>query len=150
VHTDHLNTPRKISRTSDNQLEWRWDADPFGTAAANQNPQGLGTFTYNLRFPGQYYMAETGLNQNVHRDYDPSVGRFIESDPMGLKGGGPQYLCLRDKSPDDAGGFKGLWVYYGFWCGPDWTGGRREEYMPSHDSLYRQPRRLRHCLHGSR
>ena len=64
VHTDHLSAPRKVSRPSDNQLEWRWDADPFGTAAANQNPAGLGTFSYNLRFPGQFYQAETGLNQN--------------------------------------------------------------------------------------
>jgi uncharacterized protein RhaS with RHS repeats len=65
VHTDHLNTPRKVSRPSDNQLEWRWDTDPFGTTGPNQNPAGLGTFSYNLRFPGQYYMAETGLNQTT-------------------------------------------------------------------------------------
>jgi len=92
VHTDHLNTPRKVSRPSDNQLEWRWDADPFGTAAANQNPAGLGVFTYNLRFPGQYYQAETGLNQNVNRDYDPLTGKYIESDPIGLKGGVNTYV----------------------------------------------------------
>jgi RHS repeat-associated protein len=87
VHTDHLNSPRKVSRPSDNKLEWRWDADPFGTTAANQNPAGLGTFVYGLRFPGQYYMAETGLNQNWNRDYDPLIGKYIESDPLGLKAG---------------------------------------------------------------
>src|SRR6266853_1484706 len=43
--------------------------------------------SYNLRFPGQYYQAETGLNQNYFRDYDPTVGRYVESDPIGLKGG---------------------------------------------------------------
>jgi hypothetical protein len=32
-------------------------------------------------------MAETGLNQNWNRDYDPMVGRYIESDPVGLAGG---------------------------------------------------------------
>ena len=47
----------------------------------------LTCFAYNLRFPGQYYMAETGLNQNYFRDYDPLVGRYIESDPIGLNGG---------------------------------------------------------------
>ena len=94
VHTDHLNTPRKVSRTSDNKLEWRWDADPFGTAAVNQNPQGLGTFVYGLRFPGQYYMTETGLNQNYFRDYDPQVGRYIESDPIGLRGGRNTYAYV--------------------------------------------------------
>jgi|SRR5882762_1179197 len=43
-----------------------------------------GTFSYNLRFPGQYYRAETGLNQYYFRDYDPQVGRYVESDPMGV------------------------------------------------------------------
>ena len=53
------------------------DADPFGTTATNQNPAGLGTFVYNLRFPGQMYQAETGLNQNHFRDFDPAVGRQV-------------------------------------------------------------------------
>jgi RHS repeat-associated protein len=96
VHTDHLNTPRKVSRPSDNKLEWRWDADPFGTAAVNQNPQGLGTFLYNIRFPGQYYQAETGLNQNVNRDYDPLTGKYLESDLLGLRGGLNTYAYATD------------------------------------------------------
>jgi RHS repeat-associated protein len=33
------------------------------------------------------YMAETGLNYNYLRDYDPQVGRYAESDPVGLRGG---------------------------------------------------------------
>lgn len=32
-------------------------------------------------------MAETGLNQNYFRDYDPQTGRYIQSDPIGLRGG---------------------------------------------------------------
>ena len=43
--------------------------------------------TCNLRFPGQYYQAETGLNQNIQRDYDPLTGRYAESDPLGLRAG---------------------------------------------------------------
>jgi hypothetical protein len=35
-----------------------------------------------LRFPGQYYDSETGLFQNYFRDYDPQVGRYVESDPL--------------------------------------------------------------------
>ena len=54
IHTDQLNAPRVVTRPLDNGVEWRWDTDPFGTVAANQNPAGLGTFVYNLRFPGQY------------------------------------------------------------------------------------------------
>jgi RHS repeat-associated protein len=47
----------------------------------------LATLSYNLRFPGQYYQAETGLSQNMQRDFDPQTGRYIESDPIGLDGG---------------------------------------------------------------
>jgi RHS repeat-associated protein len=95
IHTDHLNTPRRISRPADNVIVWRWDSEPFGTAAANQDPDGDGTqFVYNPRFPGQYYDAETGLNYNAYRDYDPAVGRYIESDPIGLHGGVNTYAYV--------------------------------------------------------
>ena len=40
VHTDHLGTPRKITRPSDNGLMWRWDPDTFGSVAPNTNPAG--------------------------------------------------------------------------------------------------------------
>ena len=43
--------------------------------------------TNNLRFPGQYYDQETGLHYNYFRDYDPSTGRYIQSDLIGLRGG---------------------------------------------------------------
>jgi RHS repeat-associated protein len=88
IHTDHLNTPRRISRPSDNVIVWRWDSDPFGTSAANQDPDGdAQVFVYGLRFPGQYVDAETGLHYNYFRDYDPATGRYVQSDPIGLKGG---------------------------------------------------------------
>jgi RHS repeat-associated protein len=85
IHTDHLNTPRRITRRSTSDVVWSWDSDPFGNTAANEDPNGLGAFSFNLRFPGQYYDAETGLNYNYHRDYDPAVGRYIESDPMDVR-----------------------------------------------------------------
>ncbi len=86
VHTDQLNTPRAVTRPSDNVQMWTWFADPFGTTAANSNPAGAGTFTYNLRFPGQIFDGQAGLHQNYFRDYDPATGRYIESDPIGLAG----------------------------------------------------------------
>jgi RHS repeat-associated protein len=54
------------------------------------------SLAYNLRFPGQYYQAETGLNQNYFRDYDPAVGRYVESDPIGLAAGVNTYAYVRD------------------------------------------------------
>jgi RHS repeat-associated protein len=87
VHTDHLNTPRRVTRPSDNKLMWSWYSDPFGTDLPNENPAAGGTFKYNLRFPGQLYDSHAGLNQNYFRDYDPAIGRYVESDPIGLDGG---------------------------------------------------------------
>ncbi|NVN90286.1 MAG: RHS repeat-associated core domain-containing protein [Desulfuromonadales bacterium] len=37
--------------------------------------------------PGQYYDAETGLNYNYFRDYNPAIGRYVEADPIGIKRG---------------------------------------------------------------
>jgi RHS repeat-associated protein len=88
VFTDHLNTPRVITRATDNQMVWRWDqADPFGVAQPNENPAGLGNFKYNPRFPGQLFDAETGLYYNYYRHYDPRTGTYTQSDPIGLGGG---------------------------------------------------------------
>jgi len=85
VHSDHLNSPRKVTRSADNGLLWRWDPDTFGssTSTPNGNPSNLGAFVYNLRYPGQYFLAETGLSQNYFRDYDPAVGRYVESKASG-------------------------------------------------------------------
>ena len=96
VHTDHLNAPNKVTRPSDNGLRWTWDRDPFGTTAPNTNPAGLGTFTYNLRLPGQFYDSETGLHYNYFRDYEPAIGRYVESDPIGLSGGTNTYVYVSD------------------------------------------------------
>jgi len=93
VHADHLNTPRRITRASDNMIVWRWDSDPFGTIAASEDPDAdTKAFVYNFRFAGQYYDSESGLHYNYYRDYDPITGRYIESDPLGLLGGLNSYL----------------------------------------------------------
>jgi RHS repeat-associated protein len=87
VHSDHLNTPIRVTRPSDDKLMWRWDSGPFGTDLPAENPAGGGVFVYNLRFAGQLYDAVAGLHYNYFRDYDPAAGRYVESDPIGLDGG---------------------------------------------------------------
>ncbi len=97
VHTDHLNTPLMITRPSDNKLRWRWDRGPFGRGQTYNNPESLGAFNYNLRFPGQYYLDEVwGLYYNMARVYDPDTGRYQQSDPIGLAGGINTYAYVEN------------------------------------------------------
>jgi RHS repeat-associated protein len=81
LHTDHLKTPRLATGQS-GAILWRWEGEAFGSAAPE-----LASATVNLRFPGQYFDVETGLHYNYFRDYDPSVGRYVQSDPVGVAGG---------------------------------------------------------------
>jgi uncharacterized protein RhaS with RHS repeats len=43
-------------------------------------------FTYLEGNPLQVFDAETGLNQNWHREYNARQGRYISQDPIGLAG----------------------------------------------------------------
>jgi len=87
LHVDHLNTPR---RASDDRgvVVWQWQSDAFGERPPDEDADRDGRrTTINLRFPGQYFDAESGLHYNWHRYYDPQVGRYTQVDPIGLAGG---------------------------------------------------------------
>jgi RHS repeat-associated protein len=98
-----------------NKAVWRWDSDPFGSnatanSAPNENPntlsQVVGTatlpylFGFDLAFPGQKRDRETGKHYNYFRDYDPSIGRYFESDPVGLRAGYTTFAYV-DSSPSN-------------------------------------------------
>ncbi|WP_444996335.1 RHS repeat domain-containing protein [Aliikangiella sp. IMCC44359] len=81
VHTDHLNTP--VALTDDSGVvQWKAYYTPFGKAIIEVN-----NIVQDHRFPGQYYDDESGLHYNYFRDYDVEIGRYIESDLIGLNGG---------------------------------------------------------------
>ncbi|WP_082836524.1 RHS repeat-associated core domain-containing protein [Acidovorax sp. GW101-3H11] len=100
VHSDHLNTPRKLTQAN-GQAVWQWAYSAFGdeqpTTAAKRftsemtNPTTGATstpdVTFNLRYPGQYFDKETGLHYNYFRTYAPGTGRYTQGDPIGLDGG---------------------------------------------------------------
>lgn len=81
IHNDHLGTPQKMTDTS-GSVVWSADYKPFGEATIT-----VSTITNNLRFPGQYFDAETGTHYNYYRDYNPIIGRYIEADPIGIEQG---------------------------------------------------------------
>jgi RHS repeat-associated protein len=90
VHADALGTPRAVAdRTGAAVWQWAYQANPFGEKV----PSTAG-MTFNLRFPGQYSDVETMLAYNVNRDYEADVGRYRQSDPIGLDGGVNTYAYV--------------------------------------------------------
>jgi RHS repeat-associated protein len=87
VHTDHLDTPQYLTDQQGNVV-WRANYTAYGSVELDEDPDGDGNaITFNIRFPGQYEDTESGLYYNHHRYYDPKTGRYITSDPIGLRGG---------------------------------------------------------------
>ena len=52
-------------------MAWAAKYDPFGNAVTITNDRP----PCPLRFPGQYFQIEDGLNENWHRDDYPTLGR---------------------------------------------------------------------------
>ena len=88
VHSDHLNTPSVVT-DQNKQVVWQGDRKPFGETTASVN-----TVNMPIRFPGQYEDSETGLHYNLMRDYHPGLGRYLQSDPIGLSGGLNTYVYV--------------------------------------------------------
>jgi len=108
LHADHLGTPQAITDANAQVLWWR-DQTPFGQTVAE------GGFSVSpLRFPGQYADTESGLAYNYFRDYDPALGRYIQSDPIGLNGGLNTYGYVKGNplSAFDLLGLDAIFVHY--------------------------------------
>ena len=98
LHTDHLMTPR-LGTNNIGEVVWRWEGQAFGEADAKNDVDGNGELVViNLRFPGQYFDAETQMHYNYFRDYDPATGRYLQSDPLGilLETNNPQRLLTAE------------------------------------------------------
>ncbi|MBU1361903.1 MAG: hypothetical protein KJ901_24505 [Gammaproteobacteria bacterium] len=100
VQADHLNTPRKLVNT-DGLAVWQWKYSGFGedqptTLATrfadpektpNAGTVSISVPNYNLRYAGQYFDVESGLNYNGWRSYDARGGFYTQNDPIGLGSG---------------------------------------------------------------
>jgi RHS repeat-associated protein len=93
LETDHLGSP--IAARNQNGVKvWHWRGDAFGSYTPDEDPDNDLEYTrINLRFPGQY--ASDGLIYNWHRYYDPTMGRYISADPIGIAGGSNGYGYAR-------------------------------------------------------
>ena len=80
--TDHLGTPQ-MAGNDQGQITWKAVSESFGKTLPDTQNQ----ITVNLRFPGQYFDAETNSHYNYFRDYNPTTGRYLQRDPIGLDAG---------------------------------------------------------------
>ena len=89
IHTDQVAQPQKMT-DANGAVVWDRVATPFGVEVSV-----TGSLTQVLRFPGQTNDPETFLNQNWHREYAPELGRYVQSDPIGLLGGVNTYAYVK-------------------------------------------------------
>ncbi|EEF93624.1 RHS repeat-associated core domain protein, partial [Catenibacterium mitsuokai DSM 15897] len=100
IESDHLKTPRAIIDPVRDRAIWSWSlrGEAFGNSSANEDPDSDGIrFGFDLRLPGQIYDGLTGLHYNYYRNYDPAVGRYLESDPVGISAGPATYAYVEGR-----------------------------------------------------
>ena len=85
VHGDHLGAPALLTDGTGAVVN-RYDVLPFGQRWASL----AASPTTALAFPGQLIDA-VDRHYNLHRDYDPTLGRYLQADPIGLAGGDNPY-----------------------------------------------------------
>ena len=87
IYNNHLGTPTAMINEAEVKV-WSAEHKPFGKATVNTGVDGDNeNVELNARFPEQYYDDETGLHYNYFRYYNPSPGRYMASDSIGLSGG---------------------------------------------------------------
>jgi RHS repeat-associated protein len=86
LYCNHLATPLAAEDDS-GSVVWQARVEPYGAASIGRDA----AVDVPLRFPGHYFDAETGLHYNRYRYYSPELGRYLQSDPVGIRGGANLY-----------------------------------------------------------
>lgn len=79
IVTDLVGTPAELV-DADGGIAWHRTADLWGATVTAPDAET----DCPLRFPGQYFDAESGLHYNLHRYYDPETGTYVCADPLGI------------------------------------------------------------------
>ena len=82
IFTDQIGCPVRITNDL-RQVVWRAMVEAYGRTTVDPNSR----IAFHLRFPGHYFDEETGLHYNRYRYFSPELGRYIQSDPVDIKGG---------------------------------------------------------------
>ena len=122
---DHIGTPQKLIDSA-GTVVWAARYDSFGNTILD-----VATIENNLRFSGQYYDTESGLHYNWNRYYDPFLGRYLQSDPLGLDAG-MNFFVYASNSPLNYIDPKGL--HTGGYGGPGHGDGGMDE-MANEDQV---------------
>jgi RHS repeat-associated protein len=106
IYTDPIGFPVAMTNTpatpSQAKVIWRASYEPFGLATEELDPDGDGKqVRMPMRFPGQWWDFATNLHDNYFRTFDPTVGRYLEADPIGQLGGINVYEYA-DSNPTNA------------------------------------------------
>ncbi len=109
VHNDRLDTPQVVTDGAQGPT-WIANYQPFGAMS-----NGLSLVGQDLRLPGQELDLETGFYHSWFRDYDAGLGRYVQSDPIGLSGGlNPRvYVGGNPLSGVDPSGLKSTITFFG-------------------------------------
>ncbi|MBI4692980.1 MAG: BrnT family toxin [Gammaproteobacteria bacterium] len=89
IHSNHLGAPVKVT-------------DSLGGTVVNMQYDAFGERTVlsssiqppRLGLPWQTYTQQGWFVHNYFREYDPSTGRYLEADPIGLAGGINPYVYV--------------------------------------------------------
>jgi RHS repeat-associated protein len=133
---DGVNSVTSLSNST-GALANTYTYDAFGKLTAS-----TGTLTNPFQYTAREFDSETGISEYRARYYDQSLGRFLSEDPVGFTNGTYNLYDYVSGDPVDFNDPSGNVKIHGNWCGPNWTGGQTEPYIPSHDvpGYYKDPR----------